>query len=108
MPWLIEKKGNGFVLLNQQTGAQKGPVFPNEQKARAYQSALYANDPAARTEAKKIEASGHGGQELFKKNPAPAQQQMPMNPQQMQAMAKADAIKRRNSRTHGQAQPPKR
>lgn len=65
MPWLIERKGNAFVLLNQLNGTQKGPDFKSRAEARNYQKALYANDPSAVAEAKKIEAAGHGGQELW-------------------------------------------
>jgi hypothetical protein len=65
MPWLIRPKGKQFVLLNQDTGVQKGPEFATHDEARNYQKALYANDPSAVAEAKKIEAAGKGGQELW-------------------------------------------
>lgn len=52
MPWKIAKQGKGYQLVNMVTGKAKGPSYKSRASALDYQRALYANDPAARAEAK--------------------------------------------------------
>jgi hypothetical protein len=47
MPWIVEKRGSKWVVLNEQTRAVKG-THPSKAKAVAQQRALYANVPESR------------------------------------------------------------
>ena len=52
MPWEIKKQGNGFALVNQDTGKMvAGGYHADYDSARQHQKALYANAGP--------EASGH-------------------------------------------------
>lgn len=55
-PYKIEKRGDKYVVVNN-TGAVKA-TFDDEEKARAYQKALYANVPGAAKRAGKVKFTG--------------------------------------------------
>ena len=58
MPWEIKKQGNGFVILNQDTGQLvRGGYHADKEKALAHMRALYANVPEASTHKKSGEKS---------------------------------------------------